>query len=668
MPLLWMPYFLATRSYHLRKPDRVHLWGLPLALVIGGFWPLAVSLVHRDLASSVWSQWLAFRIGNQDLRHIPFYEYLWHVLEGSFPWVILAAVMAVRVWRKADRSPTLVYWMSSLLGNLILLSVASFYIGQHRLPVIVFIALLSADSFYRWNFENAWAVLWRVLLRIFLWFATIAGILASILFNSDLGLVFFILIPIGWIFWIIRSRSQGFQYTPWESTIRLTAMTIVVFIAAEAIYLSDWEPRKRFHYDQLMYFKRMDVRLPDRDSALYLYRPGMSVLYDYFLKPQPVLPGKVANLKALPDQDTFIFADRDVKELVRNPRLDPITFAGDGHKGLPREGMLKILPSVNATTTETTAALTQRDPLRVVLLGNSGTRSGDQRDVGRRLTRIDKQGAIDDVLLLGNNLYGPSMFHHLAFIKGFERPYRKLLNRGVTFHAALGHEDQSYAWAQLRYNPFHMNGDRYYVHTLDGGRADIFMLDSETLYEDKKFDEEQLAWLDRALAASAAPWKVVGLYRSLLNLGEGEKSDSELANRLLPLFDKYRVNLVAWSGGQWYARVVDPSHTPVFLNAGWSGGKRPAKLSEDPRIRARYDRRAGFVLVNFHSDRATLEAINTKGEVVDATTLTLTVNPAPQQPPSATPQQVAPAQPASAQSTPQQGAAPTPTPQLGAPQ
>src|SRR4029450_13683767 len=88
---------------------------------------------------------------------------------------------------------------------------------------------------------------------------------------------------------------------------------------------------------------------------------------------------------------------------------------------------------------------------------------------------------------------------------------------GVKFYAVLATHDDP---AQVEYQPFHMNGHRYYTFTppvdliskLDT-RVRFFALDSMRL------DTEQLEWLERELKGSGADWKVVLMHYPIYSTG-----------------------------------------------------------------------------------------------------------------------------------------------------
>jgi hypothetical protein len=277
--------------------------------------------------------------------------------------------------------------------------------------------------------------------------------------------------------------------------------------------------------------------------------------------------------------------------------------------------MFRVLPAGDPRT-----SASQRSPLRVALLGDTGAHAGSHRAVARRLGKFAGARPIDDALLLGNNIsFSASPFDQLNFIRSFELPYQPLLKSGVVFHAALGPEDLGYAWAQMRYPPFHMQKRRYYNQELGGGLVDLFMLDGETLYDktSKKFDEEQLQWFEQELAQSRLPWRVVGLSQALMTAAKNGRVEPPLTQRLLPLFDRYHVDLVAWAGGRWYERLELPGHPTVFINTGWSGGDRNAGFKSDPRLKFGYDRKPGFVLAEFRAAGAQVQALTVQGLVID---------------------------------------------------
>jgi acid phosphatase len=162
--------------------------------------------------------------------------------------------------------------------------------------------------------------------------------------------------------------------------------------------------------------------------------------------------------------------------------------------------------------------------------------------------------------------------------------------------------------------------------------ADVFMLDSASM-DAAAPDDPQLAWLDEALAASRAPWKIVALHHALLTGGHENREKKDLRERLTPLLAKHRVDLVLWAGGPWYERLVLDGAPAVCFNSGWGGDADRAGFDEqpDPRVQAAYDRHPGFLLLEFQTRQASFKAITSRGQVIDQGVLTpqsLTAAPA----------------------------------------
>ena len=110
---------------------------------------------------------------------------------------------------------------------------------------------------------------------------------------------------------------------------------------------------------------------------------------------------------------------------------------------------------------------------------------------------------------------------------------------------------------------------------------------------------------------------MVGLSQALLTAAKNGRVEPPLTQRLIPLFDRYHVDLVAWAGGRWYERLAVPDHRTVFLNTGWSGGDRNAGFTPDARLKFGYDRKAGFVMAEFQAAGARVQAVTAQGVVID---------------------------------------------------
>src|SRR6185295_17279881 len=129
------------------------------------------------------------------------------------------------------------------------------------------------------------------------------------------------------------------------------------------------------------------------------------------------------------------------------------------------------------------------DSLKFAVLGDFGTGSKQQYQLGEVMARVQQQFPFEFVILVGDNIYGAQ--RPQDFAKKFELPYKALLDRGVKFYASLGNHDD--AFQQPRYKPFNMGGERYYTFKAPKQSVRFFALESSYL------KPPQVAWFQKEL-------------------------------------------------------------------------------------------------------------------------------------------------------------------------
>jgi hypothetical protein len=77
--------------------------------------------------------------------------------------------------------------------------------------------------------------------------------------------------------------------------------------------------------------------------------------------------------------------------------------------------------------------------LKFGVIGDSGSGDAEQYDVGKQMARFHAKFAFDQVIMLGDNIYGGQSAQDL--VRKFSQPYKALLDAGVKFHASLGKHD-----------------------------------------------------------------------------------------------------------------------------------------------------------------------------------------------------------------------------------
>jgi hypothetical protein len=77
---------------------------------------------------------------------------------------------------------------------------------------------------------------------------------------------------------------------------------------------------------------------------------------------------------------------------------------------------------------------------KFVVAGNTGTDDTAQPALARRMIELRARWRFTDVVLTGDNIHGAE--RPSDYMRTFETPYAALIGDGVSFHAALGDQDQ----------------------------------------------------------------------------------------------------------------------------------------------------------------------------------------------------------------------------------
>ena len=244
--------------------------------------------------------------------------------------------------------------------------------------------------------------------------------------------------------------------------------------------------------------------------------------------------------------------------------------------------------------------------VRFAVIGDAGTGDRSQNEVASQIIRYHQRFPFSFALLLGDNIYGAE--RPQDFVKKFERPYKALLDDGVEFHAALGNHDDP---NQKFYKPFNLGGQRY--RTFKKGNARFFVLDSNYL------DPEQIAWLEKELAASGSDWKIAYFHHPLYTTAR-RGPEIELRKVLEPILMKHGVDVVFQGHEHIYERMRPQNGIQYFTAGGSaklrSGDTRPGELTE---VGFATDR--SFMLVEIAGDEMFFQAISRTGTTVDRGTI-----------------------------------------------
>ena len=276
------------------------------------------------------------------------------------------------------------------------------------------------------------------------------------------------------------------------------------------------------------------------------------------------------------------------------------------------EAIAKSKPSTN------TFVETSEEPLlRFAAIADNGFGSPDQMAVSKSMWATYQQKPYAFVLMAGDNIYPHG---EISLVKAyFEEPYAPLLSKDVKFYATLGNHDliqTNNGLDQINYPPFNMS-DRYYSFkkgNMPEGIVEFLAIDTNS----NAPWEAQLDWLDRQLADSNAPWKIVFGHHPLYSSGR-HGGDPELATKLAPIFAKHKVPLYLCGHDHGYERFVPINGTTYIVNGG---GGAPlynfGKSSQTAFVSSQFS----FMTFDVYQDKIITKAIATDGKVFDRSIIT----------------------------------------------
>ena len=247
----------------------------------------------------------------------------------------------------------------------------------------------------------------------------------------------------------------------------------------------------------------------------------------------------------------------------------------------------------------------------MAFVGDTGSGDQSQRSVAAQMLAWRPW----QVFLLGDNIYDRGQRKY--FGSRYDDVYGPLMQMGASFHAALGNHDvlwcdvpdvdpipddrRAYISGLLpcdvKYQLAHASfgypdGRRYYSVKSDGSAqplVEVFVLDSNTLATSQtkvgslREDRAQLRWLDEALLASGARWKVVVLHHPphspktpvkywwIIPKGGGRAREWRLDRQIGPLLHRRGVDVVFAGHNHFYARMVPQDGIRYFVSGG--GGR-----------------------------------------------------------------------------------------------
>jgi hypothetical protein len=271
---------------------------------------------------------------------------------------------------------------------------------------------------------------------------------------------------------------------------------------------------------------------------------------------------------------------------------------------VPASLSLALLAPVSMLAQELRLPL-KPDSLRFAVIGDTGTGSREQYDVGRQMAAFRERFPFAFVIMVGDNIYGTDTA--LDFRNKFEEPYRALLDAGVAFRGALGNHDNP---TQRDYKLFNMEGRRYYSFSPKEG-VRFFALDSNYM------DTSQLEWVEKELAGSGADWKICFFHHPLYSSARKHGSSRDLRAALEPIFVKHKVDLVLTGHDHTYERIKPQQGIQYFV-VGSSGSLRKGDLQPSALTAKGFDQDFTFFLAELDGADFYFQAVSRTGQTVDS--------------------------------------------------
>ena len=212
-------------------------------------------------------------------------------------------------------------------------------------------------------------------------------------------------------------------------------------------------------------------------------------------------------------------------------------------------------------------------PYDLLVLGDSGCGLPTQLAVRDRMLATP----VDIMIHTGDMIYEDGAA--ADFNPQFFVPYQDFL-RELVFWPTLGNHDVLTAggqpWRDAFYTPANNAAGSENYYSFNFGNAHVTVLNSNASTSP---GSAQYVFLDQDLAASAALWKFVVFHHTIYSSGS-TGSNTTIRNKLLPLLDRYGVDLVFMGHDHDYERtkplrgdvVVDPGQGTVYITTG-GGGK-----------------------------------------------------------------------------------------------
>jgi tartrate-resistant acid phosphatase type 5 len=232
--------------------------------------------------------------------------------------------------------------------------------------------------------------------------------------------------------------------------------------------------------------------------------------------------------------------------------------------------------------------------------GDWGYGSPEQAAVTRRMCAAHSRDPFAFVLTTGDNFYRPD---GQATPENWDNPEACLIDAGVTWRAAWGNHDLGGdATATRLGSPAHWYSFRV------GRGVRVVVLDAN-----RPDDADQIRFLRRTLRAASEPIRIVAFHQPAFTAGFHAPGEVQ-QRRWVPLFRRYRVQLVLQGHNHAYERIVRDGITYITTGGGGAPTYPCLRPTQGLRVCAPVHH---FLAVNIWTRRIVVRAIRPDGSTLE---------------------------------------------------
>lgn len=261
-------------------------------------------------------------------------------------------------------------------------------------------------------------------------------------------------------------------------------------------------------------------------------------------------------------------------------------------------------------TFTTQRTITNANPLRVAVLGDSGVANTTQYEVASEMAAWQPE------LLLHTGDIAYDSGTEQEFIDKFFVVYSSMLSE-MPFYGSIGNHDHTTdsaaPYKDLFETPKNSGTEDYYSFNYDN--THFVSLNSNLDYS---VGSDMYEWLDADLAATTKKWVIVYFHHPPYSSGE-HGSSPELQSILVPLFEEHNVDLVLNGHDHTYERFNTINGVQYIVTGG--GGNSLYDLVDELDESALFLSENHFVGLTISNKQLRIQAIDEDGFVFDSVTL-----------------------------------------------